>query len=57
MTETLAPDIQRKLKDAIRLRRLGKPLEMAGALALLASEAGSFMTGQTILVDGGQSLA
>jgi len=57
MTETLAPDIQRKLKDAIRLRRLGKPLEMAGTLALLASEAGSFMTGQTILVDGGQSLA
>ena len=57
MTETLDQKIQQKLRDGILLRRFGKPVEMAGALALLASQAGSFMTGQTILVDGGQSLA
>ncbi|MDE3117023.1 MAG: SDR family oxidoreductase [Pseudomonadota bacterium] len=57
MTETLAPEIKAKLLDGILLHRLGRPLEIAGALALLASDAGAFMTGQTILVDGGQSLA
>lgn len=57
MTETLTKDIQQKLKNGILLRRFGTPLEMAGVLALLASDAGSFMTGQTVLVDGGQSLA
>ncbi|MDE3115481.1 MAG: SDR family oxidoreductase, partial [Pseudomonadota bacterium] len=57
MTETLTPEIKAKLLDGILLHRLGRPLEIAGALALLASDAGAFMTGQTILVDGGQSLA
>ncbi|MDE3117171.1 MAG: glucose 1-dehydrogenase [Pseudomonadota bacterium] len=57
MTETLTPEIKAKLLDGILLHRLGRPLEIAGVLALLASDAGAFMTGQTVLVDGGQSLA
>lgn len=57
MTETLTEEIQAKLRNNILLRRFGRPVEIAGAIALLASGAGSFMTGQTILVDGGQSLA
>lgn len=57
MTETLNEEIQAKLRNNILLRRFGRPAEIAGAIALLASGAGSFMTGQTILVDGGQALA
>ena len=35
------------------MRRPGKPEELLGPLLLLASEAGSYITGQTIIVDGG----
>ena len=40
----------------IPLGRLGRPAEMAAAIAFLASEAAAFITGQTLHVDGGASL-
>jgi NAD(P)-dependent dehydrogenase (short-subunit alcohol dehydrogenase family) len=39
------------------LRRIGEPGEIAGAVAYLGSDASSFMTGQTIVVDGGVTTA
>ena len=36
------------------LRRIGEPDEIAGAAVLLASPSGRFMTGQTIVIDGGR---
>jgi NAD(P)-dependent dehydrogenase (short-subunit alcohol dehydrogenase family) len=39
------------------LRRIGEPDEIAGMAVLLASKAGSFVTGQTILIDGGVTIA
>lgn len=39
------------------LRRIGEPNEIAGAVAYLGSDAASFMTGQTIVVDGGVTTA
>jgi NAD(P)-dependent dehydrogenase (short-subunit alcohol dehydrogenase family) len=39
------------------LGRLGEPRDIAGAAVLLASPAGSFITGQTIIIDGGVTTA
>jgi len=38
------------------LKRIGEPDEIAGAAVFLASRAGAYMTGQTIVVDGGQTI-
>ena len=42
---------------AAPLRRIGEPDEIAGAVAYLSSDASSFMTRQTIVVDGGVTTA
>ncbi len=57
MTETLAKDVQQRLMTRILMRRFGRPIEIAGVVSVLASSAGSFITGQTFVVDGGQSIA
>lgn len=51
--EFFASEAGQQLIKRIPQRRLGKPEELDGALLLLASAAGSFMTGSTIEVDGG----
>jgi NAD(P)-dependent dehydrogenase (short-subunit alcohol dehydrogenase family) len=39
------------------LRRIGEPDEIAGAAVFLASKAGAFMTGQSLVIDGGVTIA
>jgi NAD(P)-dependent dehydrogenase (short-subunit alcohol dehydrogenase family) len=39
------------------LLRIGEPDEIAGAAVFLASAAGTFMTGQTIVIDGGATIS
>jgi len=38
------------------LRRVGQPAEIAGVVAMLASAAGAFITGQLIVADGGTTI-
>ena len=49
-----------KWKDAmvsgIPLRRMGEPEDYAGIVALLASDDGTYITGQTISVSGGMNM-
>jgi NAD(P)-dependent dehydrogenase (short-subunit alcohol dehydrogenase family) len=47
------PERRAKREAETPLRRLGQPEDIAGAALLLASRAGAFITGQTIIVDGG----
>lgn len=47
------PSVRDKIISKTPMKRLGNPNELEGALLLLSSDASSFITGQTIFVDGG----
>jgi NAD(P)-dependent dehydrogenase (short-subunit alcohol dehydrogenase family) len=51
------PDILRNRTERDPLRRIGEPREIAGIAVYLASDAGSFTTGQNFLIDGGATIA
>jgi NAD(P)-dependent dehydrogenase (short-subunit alcohol dehydrogenase family) len=51
------PSIYEMTVRTYPLRRIGEPHEIAGAAVFLASGAGSFTTGQTIVIDGGSTIA
>lgn len=48
------PDTLKAATANASLRRIGEPEEVAGMAVFLASKAGSFVTGQTLVVDGGR---
>lgn len=47
------PETLKRSTSIAALKRIGEPHEIAGAAVFLASSAGAFTTGQTIVVDGG----
>lgn len=51
------PETLKRSTQGAPLRRIGEPDEIAGAAVFLASKAGSFMTGQAIVIDGGVTIA
>lgn len=53
MTKELSDDIKTSLMASIALGRLGQPEEIAHAVSFLASEQASYITGETLHVNGG----
>jgi dehydrogenase/reductase SDR family member 4 len=50
-------DAGRAFAERTPLQRLGQPNDIAGVVAFLASDAAQFMTGQTLVADGGVTIA
>ena len=57
MTAGLEEKVREQLLSQIPVARLGKPEEVAQVIVFLASPAASYITGQTINVDGGMVMA
>ena len=53
MTSAMTPEARAALSGQIPLNRLGRPQDVASAVAFLASEHAAYITGQVLVVDGG----
>ena len=50
------PDILKSVLKSTPMQRIGEPDEIAGVAVMLASDAGNYINGQTIVVDGGTTI-
>ena len=57
MTAKLPEDVKRKMLEAIPLSKFGTPKDVAALCVFLASEEANYITGQTIVIDGGMVMA
>jgi len=56
MTDALSENQRAMILDRVPAKRLGTPTDVAAAVAFLASDAASYITGQTIHVNGGMAM-
>ena len=48
--------VRRTREDAVPLQRLGQPADVADAVILMLTDQARFITGQKLVVDGGQNM-
>ncbi len=56
MTQNLPTEIKAKLQEMVAVRRLGTPEDIAAAVAYVSADEAGYLTGQTIVVDGGMTM-
>ncbi len=56
MTKQSSRQVEKMFKKRIPLGRFGEPEEIAKAVAFLVSDSATFITGETLVVDGGVSM-
>ena len=56
MTDVLSEDVKRSMGEQIPLKRFGETRDIAEAVAFLASDSASYITGQVLQVDGGMAM-
>jgi 3-oxoacyl-[acyl-carrier protein] reductase len=54
--DSIGEDYLHRMEQAVPIGRLGEPYDIAHAMLFLASDEAKYITGQTLVVDGGQTL-
>ena len=57
MTDVLSDEVKKSFTDKIPMNRFGNPAEVAEATAFLLSDSSSYITGETLKVNGGMNMA
>ncbi len=55
MTEAILDRAEAVVAEAMPMKRIGQPGELAPAVLFLASDAASYITGQVLPIDGGKT--